>query len=166
MNNTCNRKQITYRLFPEALAFIFTWHSARNGICLRQIFDGRPSNHRVQDHIGTNWSIQNLWRSLCSQSKRTFRYRRVGSLECGEAGRGQPKWRPKRVCLAHSQRTENLPQSGFSSLGTLITNFQWARWMGRNGRIAVESAFTWDAIGHQVLSVYQAWRMLFRNLKR
>jgi len=26
--------------------------------------------------------------------------------------------------------------------------------MGRNGRIAAEAAFTWDAIGDQVLSVY------------
>jgi glycosyltransferase involved in cell wall biosynthesis len=39
-------------------------------------------------------------------------------------------------------------------LGTLFTNFEWARWMGHNGRIAVEAAFTWDAIGDQVLSVY------------
>jgi len=39
-------------------------------------------------------------------------------------------------------------------LGTLFTNFEWARWMGQNGRIAVEAAFTWDAIGDQVLSVY------------
>jgi glycosyltransferase involved in cell wall biosynthesis len=47
------------------------------------------------------------------------------------------------------------PGSVAWGLGTLFTNFEWARWMGRNGRIAVESAFTWDAIGDQVLSVYQ-----------
>jgi glycosyltransferase involved in cell wall biosynthesis len=47
------------------------------------------------------------------------------------------------------------PDSLAWGLGTLFTNFEWARWMGRNGRIAVESAFTWDAIGDQVLSVYQ-----------
>src|SRR5436853_5036678 len=29
-------------------------------------------------------------------------------------------------------------------LGTLFTNWEWARWMGRNGRIAVETTFTWD----------------------
>ncbi len=40
-------------------------------------------------------------------------------------------------------------------LGTLFTNWEWARWMGRNGRIAVESAFTWDAIADQVCSVYR-----------
>jgi glycosyltransferase involved in cell wall biosynthesis len=46
------------------------------------------------------------------------------------------------------------PNSIAWGLGTLFTNFEWARWMGRNGRIAVESAFTWDAIADQVLSLY------------
>jgi glycosyltransferase involved in cell wall biosynthesis len=40
-------------------------------------------------------------------------------------------------------------------LGTLFTNFEWARWMGHNGRVAVEEAFNWDMVGDQVLSVYQ-----------
>jgi hypothetical protein len=35
-----------------------------------------------------------------------------------------------------------------------FTNFEWALWMGHNGRIAVESAFTWDAVRDQMLSVY------------
>ena len=39
-------------------------------------------------------------------------------------------------------------------LGTLFLNFERARWMGRNGRIAVEEAFNWDTVGDQVLSVY------------
>ncbi len=39
-------------------------------------------------------------------------------------------------------------------IGTLFTNFEWARWMGRNGRTAVESAFTWDAVADRVLSSY------------
>jgi glycosyltransferase involved in cell wall biosynthesis len=46
------------------------------------------------------------------------------------------------------------PNSIAWGLGTLFTNFEWARWMGRNGRIAVESAFTWNAIADQVLSLY------------
>lgn len=46
------------------------------------------------------------------------------------------------------------PESIAWGLGTLFTNFEWARWMGHNGRIAVESAFTWDAVADQVLSVY------------
>jgi glycogen synthase len=40
-------------------------------------------------------------------------------------------------------------------IGTLFTNFEWARWMGRNGRMAVEAAFTWDGIADHVSSVYR-----------
>ena len=39
-------------------------------------------------------------------------------------------------------------------LGTLFTDFDWARWMGRNGRLAVESGFTWDHVADRVLDVY------------
>lgn len=48
------------------------------------------------------------------------------------------------------------PESIAWGIGTLFTNFEWARWMGRNGRIAVESAFTWNIVADQVLSVYHA----------
>jgi glycosyltransferase involved in cell wall biosynthesis len=48
------------------------------------------------------------------------------------------------------------PDSVAWGIGTLFTNFEWARWMGHNGRIAVESAFTWDAIADQVCSTYHA----------
>jgi glycosyltransferase involved in cell wall biosynthesis len=40
--------------------------------------------------------------------------------------------------------------------GTLFTDFEWARWMGRNGRIAAETAFSWDATADRVLAVYQS----------
>ncbi len=40
-------------------------------------------------------------------------------------------------------------------IGTLFTNFDWARWMGRNGRIAAETAFSWDAVANHVLQVYK-----------
>jgi glycosyltransferase involved in cell wall biosynthesis len=46
------------------------------------------------------------------------------------------------------------PNSIAWGLGTLFTNFEWGRWMGRNGRIAVETAFSWEAITDQVLGVY------------
>ncbi len=46
------------------------------------------------------------------------------------------------------------PDSVAWGIGTLFTNFEWARWMGRNGRMAVEAAFSWDAVGDRVLSVY------------
>jgi glycosyltransferase involved in cell wall biosynthesis len=39
-------------------------------------------------------------------------------------------------------------------IGTAFTNWEWARWMGRNGRVAVEAAFTWDAIADRVVNVY------------
>jgi glycosyltransferase involved in cell wall biosynthesis len=48
------------------------------------------------------------------------------------------------------------PDSIAWGLGTLFTNFEWARWMGRNGRVAAESAFSWDAVSKQVLSVYHS----------
>lgn len=41
-------------------------------------------------------------------------------------------------------------------LGTLFTNWEWARWMGRNGRVAVESAFTWDKIAGTTAQCYQS----------
>jgi len=46
------------------------------------------------------------------------------------------------------------PNSVGWGLGTLFTNFEWARWMGRNGRVAVESGFTWDHVADRVLEVY------------
>jgi glycosyltransferase involved in cell wall biosynthesis len=46
------------------------------------------------------------------------------------------------------------PESIAWGLGTLFTNFEWARWMGRNGRTAVEAVFNWDIVADKVLSVY------------
>lgn len=41
-------------------------------------------------------------------------------------------------------------------LGTLFTNFEWARWMGRNGRVAAEQTFTWEKIADSVVQCYQS----------
>ncbi len=41
-------------------------------------------------------------------------------------------------------------------LGTIFQDFEWARWMGRNGRTAVETAFTWDKAAETTLACYQA----------
>jgi glycosyltransferase involved in cell wall biosynthesis len=41
-------------------------------------------------------------------------------------------------------------------LGTIFTNWEWARWMGRNGRLAAETAFTWDKIAETTLQCYQS----------
>lgn len=46
------------------------------------------------------------------------------------------------------------PESLAWGLGTLFTNFDWGRWMGRNGRVAAEAAFSWDAIADRTLGVY------------
>jgi glycosyltransferase involved in cell wall biosynthesis len=39
-------------------------------------------------------------------------------------------------------------------LGTLFADFDHARWMGRNGRVAVETVFSWDIIADEALAVY------------
>ena len=46
------------------------------------------------------------------------------------------------------------PESIAWGVGTLFTNFEWARWMGSNGRVAVENAYTWDAVADSTLSLY------------
>ncbi len=48
------------------------------------------------------------------------------------------------------------PESVAWGIGTLFTNFEWARWMGRNGRVAVEIAFSWDHVADRYLRVYSA----------
>jgi glycosyltransferase involved in cell wall biosynthesis len=48
------------------------------------------------------------------------------------------------------------PNSIAWGLGTLFTNFEWARWMGRNGRIAAETSFSWESVADQVADVYGA----------
>jgi len=46
------------------------------------------------------------------------------------------------------------PSSIAWGIGSLFADFDNARWMGRNGRIAVETVFSWDVIADEVLSVY------------
>ncbi len=41
-------------------------------------------------------------------------------------------------------------------IGTLFADFEHARWMGRNGRVAVETAFSWDVIAEEALAVYHS----------
>ena len=48
------------------------------------------------------------------------------------------------------------PDSVAWGIGTLFADFDYARWMGRNGRIAVETAFSWDIIAEQALHVYRS----------
>ncbi|MCK5082725.1 MAG: glycosyltransferase family 4 protein, partial [Candidatus Omnitrophica bacterium] len=46
------------------------------------------------------------------------------------------------------------PESVSWGIGTLFSDFDYARWMGQNGRIAAESVFSWDIIADEVLTVY------------
>src|SRR5205807_2564704 len=39
-------------------------------------------------------------------------------------------------------------------LGTLLADHEHCRWMGRNGRAAVDAAFSWDSIAEQTEQVY------------
>ena len=48
------------------------------------------------------------------------------------------------------------PESVAWGVGTLFNNFEHARWMGSNGRVAAETVFSWDTIADQTLEVYQS----------
>lgn len=48
------------------------------------------------------------------------------------------------------------PESVGWGLGTLFTNFEWARWMGANGRRAAETAFSWDTIAGKTEECYRS----------
>ena len=48
------------------------------------------------------------------------------------------------------------PESVAWGVGTAFADFDHARWMGSNGRVAVENEFSWDAIGDHVLDVYHS----------
>jgi uncharacterized protein YqgV (UPF0045/DUF77 family) len=47
------------------------------------------------------------------------------------------------------------PNSIAWGLGTIFSDFERARWMGRNGRKAVDECFTWDMIVEKTLAVYK-----------
>lgn len=46
------------------------------------------------------------------------------------------------------------PDSVAWGIGSLFCDFEHGRWMGRNGRIAAETVFSWDTIADETLSVY------------
>jgi glycosyltransferase involved in cell wall biosynthesis len=48
------------------------------------------------------------------------------------------------------------PESIAWGIGNLCKNFEHARWMGANGRVAAEKAFSWDSIASYVEGVYRA----------
>ncbi|MBF0384732.1 MAG: glycosyltransferase family 4 protein [Candidatus Omnitrophica bacterium] len=48
------------------------------------------------------------------------------------------------------------PESIAWGLGSLFCDFEHGRWMGKNGRIAAETVFSWDVISDQVIGVYNS----------
>jgi glycosyltransferase involved in cell wall biosynthesis len=48
------------------------------------------------------------------------------------------------------------PDSVGWGLGTVFTNWDWARRMGRYGRVDAETAFSWDRIAEQTERCYQS----------
>ena len=47
------------------------------------------------------------------------------------------------------------PESVVWGVGRMFSDFDGARWMGRNGRKDVQERFTWDTITEQMLAIYQ-----------
>ena len=47
------------------------------------------------------------------------------------------------------------PNSVTWGINRVLSDFEWARWMGSNGRKAVEERFTWDVIAEQTLELYE-----------
>lgn len=53
-------------------------------------------------------------------------------------------------------QVEDNPDSVAWGLGTLLADHNRCRWMGRNGRAAVDAAFSWDTIAEQTEDVYKS----------
>ncbi len=51
-------------------------------------------------------------------------------------------------------QVDDTPDSVAWGLGTLLSDHERCRWMGRNGRAAVDAAFSWDTIAAQTEEVY------------
>lgn len=51
-------------------------------------------------------------------------------------------------------QVDDTPESVAWGLGTLLADHNRCRWMGRNGRAAVDAAFSWDNIAEQAEEVY------------
>jgi glycosyltransferase involved in cell wall biosynthesis len=51
-------------------------------------------------------------------------------------------------------QVDDTPDSVGWGLGTLLADHERCRWMGRNGRTAVDAAFSWDKISEQTEQVY------------
>jgi glycosyltransferase involved in cell wall biosynthesis len=53
-------------------------------------------------------------------------------------------------------QVDDTPDSVAWGLGTLLADHERCRWMGRNGRAAVDAVFSWDRIAEQTEQVYKS----------
>ncbi len=53
-------------------------------------------------------------------------------------------------------QVDDVPDSVAWGLGTLLADHDRCRWMGRNGRAAVEAVFSWDCIAEQTENIYSS----------
>ncbi len=67
-----------------------------------------------------------------------------------ETGAGEIVWHD-----VTGLRVYKYPESIAWGIKNIFSNFEKARWMGRNGRYAVEKAFSWDEIAEKTLNVYK-----------
>jgi len=51
-------------------------------------------------------------------------------------------------------KIQDNPQSIAWGIGTIFEDFDHARWMGHNGRMTVETAFSWDTIADETIHTY------------
>ena len=72
-------------------------------------------------------------------------------VACQNGGPGEFIWHN-----VNGLKVRPTPESVGWALAALFTNFEWARWMGRNGRRAAETAFSWDTIAERTERCYQS----------
>lgn len=51
-------------------------------------------------------------------------------------------------------KVEDNPDSIEWGINHMFSDFEHARWMGKNGRIATETVFAWDNIAHETVGIY------------
>ncbi len=57
-------------------------------------------------------------------------------------------------CGSNGLLVEATPAAVAAAILELFSDFDRLRWMGRNGRVAVETAFTWEVVAEKTLALY------------
>ena len=74
-----------------------------------------------------------------------------GALPFGHGGPGEIVWHG-----VTGLKIDPHPESVVWGVGNIFRDFEAARWMGRNGRQAAETVFTWGRIAEQTVGVYSS----------